>query len=501
MGGGWRYPTRTAPFPVPTQQRAAETVRAAIDATVWLLERFTEDQVTLEAVRQRSGVSQGSLTHHFGGREGLLATAHVERYSRSVAADAQFLGVFAGALEDRESFAAVMLGMIGDMLSPERREVRWLRMSAIAAAFGDPLLTETISDRYTALADHLTSVVDIAPEHGILEPDVDVRTVALLVSMHAQGLVLDDIAGTEVSPHAWSRLLVEFVSAFLTPEATAVLRRQEQERFGDLWRADVFGRIGRLPQEVEDRLTKLQQVISRTDPDAAVGPQAMTDHASVARMLLASTKVEADTRRSASGRTVEARERLLAETVRALREHGQSGVDTTRLRTVAGISPQAFHRMFGTRDGLIREARVRLEVARSARSIARFATLLEQASCPAEVREALEVDAVKMSEEASRGAMWQRMETLAACRTDQALRDELAELQQRTRDLLIEQVCLAQARGLIDPGLPCRGVARLLDGTVFWHVFHGLDEKRPARDEWTADLRRVAAMVSPDQER
>jgi hypothetical protein len=94
--------------------------------------------------------------------------------------------------------------------------------------------------------------------------------------------------------------------------------------------------------------------------------------------------------------------------------------------------------------------------------------------------------------------MWQRIETLAAARTDSELRDSLAKVQRAARDLLIEQVCLAQGRGLIDPELPARGVARLLDSSVFWHVFHGLDAKRPDRDQWIGTLRRIAALISPE---
>jgi hypothetical protein len=113
------------------------------------------------------------------------------------------------------------------------------------------------------------------------------------------------------------------------------------------------------------------------------------------------------------------------------------------------------------------------------------------------MREALERDAIRMSEDVPRTAMWQRIETLAAARTDSELRASLAKVQRAARDLLIEQVCSAQARGLIDPELPARGVARLLDSSVFWHVFHGLDAKRPDREDWIGMLHRIAALLSP----
>lgn len=183
----------------------------------------------------------------------------------------------------------------------------------------------------------------------------------------------------------------------------------------------------------------------------------------------------------------------------ALREHGERGIDVPALRRASGLSPQAFHRLFGTREALVREARIRLEVARATNSSARFAGLVARSATPTDMRSALDLGGSQMAEAGPRRAMWQRIETLAATRTDAELGTALARVQRVTRDLLIEQVCLAQGRGLIDPELPSRGVARLLDATAFWHVFHGLDANRPASEQWSAMLGRIAALISPDR--
>lgn len=137
MGGGWRYPSPSIPAPVPTQARARETVRDAIQATVLLLDREPEQLVTLEAIRRRSGVSQGSLTHHFGGRDGLIAAAHVERYRRSCEADRTFLRQLDGVLTDPQTTVETLISMLDAMLGDDRRDGRWLRLSAVAAAFAD----------------------------------------------------------------------------------------------------------------------------------------------------------------------------------------------------------------------------------------------------------------------------------------------------------------------------------------------------------------------------
>jgi AcrR family transcriptional regulator len=499
MGGGWRYPTPSRSAPVPAQRRAFETVRAAIDATVELLDQHPDEQVTLDAIRRRSGVSQGSLAHHFGNRDALLATAHVERYLRSAAADEEFLGKFGGTDATPETFAATMLAMIGDMLSPERREVRWLRMSAIAAALGDEALSFTLSHRYTALTDRLTALVEGAQTTGVVEPDVHARTIALLLSMHAQGLVLDDLVGTDVPASAWNHLQVRFVSCFVTPAVAHELRHQEQARFGDLWRAEIFGPPGRVPSDAADRLAELRTLASRSGL-GAVSADDMVDPERVVWLLrLAEEQPGEGAVLTTSDPSSCPHEQLVSEAGRQLRLHGAAAVDVEALRTATSMTNHTYHRTYGGRDGLIRRARIRLEIVRAAHSTSRFARMISDSQEPAIFRARLERDAIRMGDDRPRLAMWQRIETLAATRTDVDLRISLARVQRVARDLLIEQVCRAQVAGLLDPELAARGVARFLDGTAFWHVFHGLDERRPDRDAWLEMLRRIARLLSPDR--
>lgn len=489
-GGGWRYPTPARPTPVPTQERALDTIQAAIAATVELLDRLPEHQVTLSEIRRRSGVSQGSLSHHFGSRDGLVAAAHVERYVRICAADRAFLGPFDGALADPQVFIPTILQMIDEMLSEHRHEVRWVRLTAIAAAFGDEDLTRILSETYTALTSSLTTVVESANTSGILRADVDARTVALLLTMHAQGLVLDDLSGVEVDRSTWNHVQTRFVGVFLAPEVADLLIAESQRRWGELWRAEVLGAAGRVPSAVAARLDALRARVHEDDTTAG---------GSRTRALLsvaARARGQSTGRRPADGS--EAFESLLSATVHRLRTTGERGVHLTELRTEAGLSPQGFHRLFGTRDALIREARIRLEVSRAARSIDRFAELVASSRTPVEMRHAVSADAMRMADEASRTAMWQRSETIAAALTDPELRAVLGRLQRAARDQLIEQVCRAQERGIIDPTLPPTGAARLLDGSVFWHVFHGLDLERSSHETWTAMLTRIAEFLSPD---
>jgi AcrR family transcriptional regulator len=491
MGGGWRRPTPVQPSPLARQQRAVDTIRAAIDATAELLERLPEHQVTLEVIRERSGVSQGSLSHHFANREGLIAAAQVERYARSCAADEQFFSRLDGPLDATE-FAYAMLANIDDMLSPPRRAVRWLRMSAISSAFGDDELVATLGTRYTALIDQLARYVRTAHANDVVLPEADPRSLALLISMLAQGLVLDDLMEQDVQLAGWNHLMVCVVKTFLTPGARAELERLEAERYGDLWRADVFGRPGRVPADVADRLSALRE-------RAGVADTGATDHRTVRMLLEAAEQGIVGTRGPRiSTASSAAREQLVRAAVAAVRTRGATGIDLADLRATTALTPQAFHRLVGTRESLVREARLELEISRSSRSVARFASIVATSRTAEEMRAGLIGDALWMADDASRTSMRQRIETLSATRTDPELRTSLARVQRATRDLLIEQVCIAQSRGLMVAELPSVSAARFLDGTVFWHVFLDLDAKAPARQDWTGILERIAGMLCAD---
>lgn len=338
-------------------------------------------------------------------------------------------------------------------------------------------------------------MIDHARTSRLLRPEVDTRTIALLLTMQAQGLVLDDLIGGDVERSTWNHMQARFAGAFVTPEVGTRLLEEADRRFGELWRAEVLRRPCQPPEGVRRRLAALHRQADRGESD---GDEFGTDEDAI-RALIGSAlhrgRVPEPARRSA---VEDDRARLAAAAMSALREHGQRGIDVPRLRADVGMSAQTFHRLFGTREDLVREIRVHLEVQRSARAIARLAAMITASDSPAQMRRALTLGAMRIADGAALDSMWQRIETIAATRTDPRLHAALGRVQRAARDLVIVQVCRAQGCGLIDATLPATGVARLLEGSMFWHVFHQLDAERPAPEVWTAMLARIAELLSPD---
>ena len=64
----------------------ADRRQSLLDAALKLVEEGGLDAVTIAALTERSGMSNGSIYHHFGSRAGVFAQLYADSYARCVAA-------------------------------------------------------------------------------------------------------------------------------------------------------------------------------------------------------------------------------------------------------------------------------------------------------------------------------------------------------------------------------------------------------------------------------
>ncbi len=70
----------------------ADRRQSLLDAALELVEEGGLDAVTIAALTERSGMSNGSIYHHFGSRAGVFAQLYADSYARCVAAMLPALG-------------------------------------------------------------------------------------------------------------------------------------------------------------------------------------------------------------------------------------------------------------------------------------------------------------------------------------------------------------------------------------------------------------------------
>lgn len=165
------------------QDRGGKTVRRVLDASQQLLAQGGFDAVQLAAVSEKSGVSTGSLYHHFGSKSGIILRI-VEEFTTQAIADLNELNLSGLAFEDRLK-ALLDMACTHFRNNPELyrsmsqrvqidpsiwEPLRALRISfenRIMAELGDDLHARSIPDPQAAIHRMLQAVLGILT-HSVL---------------------------------------------------------------------------------------------------------------------------------------------------------------------------------------------------------------------------------------------------------------------------------------------------------------------------------------------
>ena len=162
----------------PQRNRAeatAETKRRIVDATLELMAARPFDQITMAEIGRHAGISYGSITHHFGSKQGLLMAIFGDSQDRltdllaglgpAPASNASTLAVLTDWYASMSPSAPMILvesvrdPVMGEALAAQRAAL----MDRVAAFLGGPH-AEYEAQGLTGLADGLALLWRLMPE-------------------------------------------------------------------------------------------------------------------------------------------------------------------------------------------------------------------------------------------------------------------------------------------------------------------------------------------------
>jgi AcrR family transcriptional regulator len=456
--------------PRPVQQRAISTVDAVLSATIDLIEQQGEDAVTVQQVLDRSGISSGSLYHHFRDRDGLIAAAQVTRFLRVTEMDEELYRAVVST-DTRTTLLEQAERLAQFALTGDRQRLRWVRISAIVSAHQRPVLHETLSHAMTRLFDAMELHVAAAKKLGEVPDAIDARTLAIYATIYGHALVLDDLDPTATDHQGWldvqrATFRAIFRPSTPAPEVTsstdgreASTRRLERAR----------DRLQRLDLPCTDLSLLADGLAPQGSGRRARRPSSLDDQAQLA-VSLATDAVLA-------GRARE----LTAESV----------------MEATGLSTGGFTRRFGNRAGLLDAARLDIELQREHELLTDFTALVRHSPDHAAFRAGILGWIAGYALETQQQRVPVALELLAASQTDDVVRSSLSSLSQRATDLLIERIVIAQERGLVRSDLTPHGIARLLQGHLIWFAIVRLDTTPPPPAAWAPLLEGLLSGLDP----
>lgn len=206
----------TYTIPSPKQSRAKETVAVVIEAARSVLTRSGESAVRIQEISATTGVSIGSIYHHFGDRDGLIRATYIHNFAEGVGNDIEKLKGWASktksAAEIREHYADLI-----EFLNNHYRQLPIAERAAIVgSSFGRPELRAAISEVQTSLTNGLTELMTTLKESGVLKDHLHPRAAALVILGLLHGRVLAEFDTENTSTDEdWNRAVLSAMSGLV----------------------------------------------------------------------------------------------------------------------------------------------------------------------------------------------------------------------------------------------------------------------------------------------
>ncbi|MCX6429787.1 MAG: TetR/AcrR family transcriptional regulator [Actinobacteria bacterium] len=191
------------------------TKATLIATTVKLLNERALTEIRSDEVLEISGVSKGSLYHHFNDFSDLINTALVARFAEEVDFNIELIAnTLARATSKEELFQGLAQVTIATQ-KPESRSIRFERARVLALSEESPQLSAELGAEQDRLTEAVTDLVLESINKGFIRSDLDPRAIAVFIQAYSLGTVVDDVAGEHVNPEAYYKLIDTVLRASL----------------------------------------------------------------------------------------------------------------------------------------------------------------------------------------------------------------------------------------------------------------------------------------------
>ena len=175
----------------PTRERLLLT-------TVELMDTENPEKVGVEMVLEKSGISKGSLYHHFEDFPSLLEAALVYRFHRVVDSSIALIANTVATATTREEFFADMEKVTAITHSREMTAIRFERARALGHAGTSERFREAHGVEQQRLTLAFADLVREAQNQGWVTSDIDPMAAAVFIQAYTIGKLIDEVTAEPV---------------------------------------------------------------------------------------------------------------------------------------------------------------------------------------------------------------------------------------------------------------------------------------------------------------
>ena len=194
------------------------TKKLLVETVIELLETKKPNEILAEEVLEISGVSKGSMYHHFEDLQELVETAQLMRYSKWIDASIEFMTKYVLGATTKENFIESLRKLTELTQSVDRKGARAERARALAACFDNPRMAKAMGAETQRHTDALADIIQEVQNRGFIRPDADPKAAAVFIQSYTLGKMVNDYNPTGVDDQTWVDMITNMaVRTFVTP--------------------------------------------------------------------------------------------------------------------------------------------------------------------------------------------------------------------------------------------------------------------------------------------
>ena len=191
------------------------TKRALVATVLEFLKSTKPADITSESVLAKSGISKGSLYHHFEDFDDLIETAEVYRYAAYVDQSIHLLTKVFQTASNRDQMVAELKKVTRFTQSPQLMPQRMDRATSISLANSNPRMMKKMNAEQDRLNEAIIDIFREARERGWISKEIDIHAGAIFIQAYTLGIIINDVSGKKVEPEAWNELIDMFLEKII----------------------------------------------------------------------------------------------------------------------------------------------------------------------------------------------------------------------------------------------------------------------------------------------
>jgi len=187
------------------------TKKVLVETLSKMLEHRRAEDILVEEVLDESGISKGSLYHHFEDYSELVETTYVYRYTLWIDASIDFLGKRVIPSKTKQELRAALFDLTKLTQSDKRKGARAERAQALAECFHNERLAKKMGEETQRLTDAIADVTDEVKNKGLFRDSVSSVTLATFIQAYTLGKIVNDYNPQGISENEWDSFIMEIV--------------------------------------------------------------------------------------------------------------------------------------------------------------------------------------------------------------------------------------------------------------------------------------------------